>query len=333
MNTSYRKKALLISLDCIVRGEWEPGVFRALGAVTDKTDYSLVLVAPSAVPETVQQTLEGEGIVFDDVIEDSSVSEILGEYDLPSSFIIGSELPDMASAMSQGCRGIWYRGGEIHSESVVLAPSSWSEIATFLTGDDSLRHRKAVVVRKTKETDITLSIDLDGTGKGQIHTGIGFFDHMLEQLVKHSRCDMDATVKGDLEVDEHHTVEDTAIVIGEAVRRALGEKRGIERYGYEIVMMDDVVVTAAIDFSGRSEFIWDVEFTMDYIGTFPSELIKHFFRSFSSAAGANLYISALRGGNSHHTAEAVFKAFARCLRKAVRRIPGETGIASTKGVL
>ena len=222
--------------------------------------------------------------------------------------------------------------GEL-SGTVALHTSSWLDIADYLIPSSSLKHREAEVIRNTKETEIKLSVDIDGTGDGHIVSGIGFFDHMLDQIVRHSRFDIDGVVKGDLQVDEHHSVEDTALALGEAVRKALGEKRGIERYGYEVLMMDDVVATCSIDFSGRPEFIWDVEFTMEYIGQFPSELVKHFFRSFSSSAECNLYLSATRAGNNHHTAEALFKAFARAMRKAVRRIPGESRVSSTKGVL
>ena len=183
------------------------------------------------------------------------------------------------------------------------------------------------------ETDISLSVDLDGTGEGHIATGIGFFDHMLDQVVRHSRFDITGNVKGDLCVDMHHTAEDTALALGEAVLKALGDKKGIERYGFEIVPMDDTAATVAIDFSGRPELLWDVQFQLEYIGEFPSELIVHFFRSFSAAARCNLYMKATGGGNSHHTAEAMFIAFARAMRKAVSRIPGDVRVASTKGVL
>ena len=218
-------------------------------------------------------------------------------------------------------------------DTVALHSPSWLDVAAYLTDDSSLEHRTARVERITKETSISIEVDLDGTGEGHIATGIGFLDHMLDQLVRHSRIDMEGSVKGDLNVDCHHTAEDTALALGEAVRKALGDKRGIERYGSEIVMMDDTAATAAIDFSGRPDLLWDVSFTMEYIGSFPSELIRHFFRSFSAAAGCNIYLSATPGGDSHHTAEALFKAFARSVRKAVRRIPGDQRIASTKGTL
>ena len=261
-----------------------------------------------------------------------------GSYDLSRSFMIGDRLTDMMLAKALGAKGIWYTESKENvpedlKDTVAIKTDSWLSIASFLTCDGVKEHRRSSVRRTTVETDISISVDLDGTGVGHIHTGIGFFDHMLDQVVKHSRCDISGEVKGDTEVDEHHSAEDTALALGSAFLSALGDKRGIERYGFEIVMMDDVAATVAVDFSGRDELIYDVEFTMDYVGSFPTELIRHFFRSFSSAARCNIYISATKGGNSHHTAEAIFKAFARALRKAVRRIPGDDSISSTKGVL
>ena len=307
----------------------------------------------SGPAERIFSTLRGEGIVFDDINIDLSFPEdglptrkpgtgMIDRYrelpyDMESSFMIGDRLTDMMLASSMGCRGFLLDSSltvpdELKS-TVALQTSSWLDIAAYLVDDGSLCHRTAEIRRRTNETDIILSIDLDGTGEGCFETGIGFFDHMLSQIVRHSRFDINGRCKGDTFVDEHHSAEDTALVLGEAVRKALGDKRGIERYGYEIVMMDDVVATVALDFSGRPELMWDVDFTMEYIGDFPSELIRHFFRSFSAASLCNISVSATKGGNSHHTAEAVFKAFARAMRKAVRRIPGDTRVVSTKGIL
>ncbi len=348
--------------------EYIPHVFEALREISKKTDYLLVMVSNQdgvgtvsfpydefqGPAERIFTTLRGEGIVFDDVNIDLSMPEdglptrkpLTGmidryrdeRYDMSSSFMIGDRLTDMMLAKNMGCRGFLLNPDDMEipeelDSVIAMKASSWLDIAGYLIPDGTLPHRCAAVQRNTKETEIAISVDLDGTGEGRIETSIGFFDHMLDQVVRHSRFDITGDVKGDLYVDEHHTTEDTALALGEAVRKALGDKRGIERYGYEIVMMDDTVATAAIDFSGRPEFIWDAEFTMEYIGEFPSELIKHFFRSFSSASCCNLYIHATRGGNSHHTAEAIFKAFARALRKAVRRIPGDSRVQSTKGVL
>lgn len=347
--------------------EYIPHVFEALREISKRTDFSLVMVSNqdgvgtrsftyegfSGPAERIFSTLRGEGIVFDDINIDLSFPEdglstrkpgtgMIDRYrelpyDMESSFMIGDRLTDMMLASSMGCRGFLLDSSltvpdELKS-TVALQTSSWLDIAAYLVDDGSLCHRTAEIRRRTNETDIILSIDLDGTGEGCFETGIGFFDHMLSQIVRHSRFDINGSCKGDTFVDEHHSAEDTALVLGEAVRKALGDKRGIERYGYEIVMMDDVVATVALDFSGRPELMWDVDFTMEYIGDFPSELIRHFFRSFSSASLCNISVSATKGGNSHHTAEAVFKAFARAMRKAVRRIPGDTRVVSTKGIL
>ena len=347
--------------------EYIPHVFEALREISKRTDFSLVMVSNqdgvgtrsftyegfSGPAERIFSTLRGEGIVFDDINIDLSFPEdglptrkpgtgMIDRYrelpyDMESSFMIGDRLTDMMLASSMGCRGFLLDSSltvpdELKS-TVALQTSSWLDIAAYLVDDGSLCHRTAEIRRRTNETDIILSIDLDGTGEGCFETGIGFFDHMLSQIVRHSRFDINGRCKGDTFVDEHHSAEDTALVLGEAVRKALGDKRGIERYGYEIVMMDDVVATVALDFSGRPELMWDVDFTMEYIGDFPSELIRHFFSSFSSASLCNISVSATKGGNSHHTAEAVFKAFARAMRKAVRRIPGDTRVVSTKGIL
>ena len=355
-------------IDSYERIIYKPHVFEALRAISRETDYELVMVSnqdgvgtPSfpyesfAGPmERILETLAGEDIAFDDINVDYSLPEdgcpgrkpgiamlsdyLDGSYDLASSFMIGDRLTDMELAGNLGAKGIWYTDKKMeipeeYSSVIALNATNWLDIAAFLACKGIETHRTAEISRDTRETKIRLKADLDGTGKGRIETGIGFFDHMLDQVVKHSRCDISGTVDGDLFVDFHHTVEDTALVLGEAVLSALGEKRGVERYGSAVVTMDDTVALAAIDFSGRPEFMGSFRFDYDYIGDFPTELIRHFFRSFSSAARCNLYLEATEGGDSHHTAEALFKAFARALRKAVRRIPGETGISSTKGVL
>ena len=345
-----------------------PHVFEAMREISRRSDYLLVMVSNQdgvgtplfpyedyiGPAERIFDTLRGEGIVFDDIHIDFSLPEENSpmrkpgtgmidsyrsdEYDMSKSFVIGDRITDMMLARNMGCRGFLLNGPEVEvpedlASTVVMHTSDWLDIAAYLVDDKSLAHRKAYVSRKTLETDIDISIDIDGTGVGKIITGIGFFDHMMDQVVRHSRFDASGSVKGDLDVDFHHTVEDTALALGNAVLKALGDKRGIERYGSEIVMMDDTVATAAIDFSGRPEFIFDAEFSLPMIGDFPSELIRHFFRSFAAEAKCNLYLSARKGGDSHHTAEALFKAFARAMRKAVRRIPGDSRVVSTKGVL
>ena len=355
-------------VDSYEKIEYIPHVFEALREISKHSDYLLVMVSNqdgvgtvsfpfeefSGPAERIFSTLKGEGIVFDNINIDLSMPEEnlrtrkpgtamidsyrVELYDMSSSFMIGDRLTDMILAKNMGCRGFLLAPSSLVvpeelKKTVALQSDNWLDIAGYLLSDETLRHRKAEIVRKTMETDISLSVDLDGTGEGHIATGIGFFDHMLDQVVRHSRFDITGNVKGDLCVDMHHTAEDTALALGEAVLKALGDKKGIERYGFEIVPMDDTAATVAIDFSGRPELLWDVQFQLEYIGEFPSELIVHFFRSFSAAARCNLYMKATGGGNSHHTAEALFKAFARAMRKAVRRIPGDVRVASTKGVL
>ena len=355
-------------IDSYERIIYKPHVFEALREISRKTDFELVMVSnqdgvgtPSfpyesfAGPmERILSTLRGEDIVFDDINVDYSLPEdncpgrkpgtamlrdyLDGSYDLGGSFMIGDRLTDMQLARNLGAKGIWYTEKkeeipEEYSQVIALSSTDWLEIASYLTGGDAAVHRTASVTRNTKETQISISVDLDGTGSGRIVTGIGFFDHMLDQIVRHSRCDIEGKADGDIHIDFHHTVEDTAIVLGEAVLEALGEKRGIERYGFDIVPMDDTAAVCAIDFSGRPEFQERFAFRYDYIGSFPTELIRHFFRSFSAAARCNLYLEATDGGDSHHTAEALFKAFARALRRAVKRIPGDNQISSTKGAL
>ena len=354
-------------IDSFERIIYIPHVFEALRTIRRETDFEFVMVSnqdgvgtPSFPYEDfmkcqkrIVETLRGEDIYLDDINIDYSLPEdncptrkpsalmlrsyMEGDYDLEHSFMVGDRLTDMMLARNIGCRGILLNDGisvtDDLKDTVALQTGSWLQILSFLCpGKDGLLHRTASISRKTKETDIALSIDLDGTGKGEVATGIGFFDHMLEQVIKHSRFDISGTVVGDFNVDEHHSVEDLAIVMGSLVRKALGEKRGIERYGYEILTMDDAVATVALDFSSRPELIYEVDFKREYIGQFPTEMVKHFFKSFSNAAEMNLFIK-VNDANSHHQAEAIFKAFARAMRNAVKRIPGSNEIQSTKGVL
>ncbi len=342
-------------------------VFEALRTIERETDYTLVLVSnqdgvgtPSfpfedyqKVSDRIFQTLNGEDIEFDDVNVDFSLDEdrcpgrkpgtaMLEEYirdesySMEHSFMIGDRLTDMSLAKNLGAKGIWLTENENeipekYRDVIALKTDSWLDIASFLTCK-SLSHRKAFVERVTNETEIHITLDLDGTGKGKAETGLGFFDHMLDQVIRHSRCDADIHVHGDLFVDEHHSIEDVAIALGDVFLKALGDKRGIERYGFFILPMDEVVATVALDFSGRPDFVWDVEFKREYIGDMPTEMIRHFFKSFSSSAKANLYVS-VTDGNSHHMAEAIFKGFAKALRRAVKRIPDDNSLPSTKGSL
>lgn len=347
---------------------WIPHVFQSLARIRRESDFEFVMVSnqdgvgtPSFPYEDyvkcqnrIISTLEGEDVYFDDINIDFSLPEdncptrkpgikmieayADGSYDLDASFMIGDRLTDMLLAKNIGCRGIWFAPEdaslpEEYEGTVALVSDNWIRIADFLLNSGIRTHRTASLSRDTAETGISLSLDLDGTGKGEMETGIPFFDHMLAQIIKHSRIDVTAfSFSGDLEVDEHHSVEDLAIVFGSLIKQALGDKRGIERYGYEVLTMDDVVATAALDFSSRPELIYQVQFQREYIGSFPTEMVEHFFRSFSSASGSNVYISCT-SGNAHHMAEAVFKAFARALRNAVKRIPGATELPSTKGAL
>ena len=345
---------------------FSPNVFNSLKAISDNCDYSFVMVSnqdgvgtPSLpfevfnpVQNCIVETFSGEGIAFDDILIDYSLpkdnclgrkpgigmmSEYQnGEWDLEKSFMIGDRLTDMAFAKNLGCKGIWFSNELIapdeYSDTIVFISDSWSEIAAFLTQNKVKSHRVATIDRTTKETSFKLTLDLDGSGKGALKTNIGFFDHMIEQIIKHSHIDLEGSFKGDLEVDEHHSVEDFAITLGALMNKALGDKRGINRYGSDILIMDDVVATVAIDFSGRAEFIYDVNFDREYIGTFPTEMIEHFFKSFSNSALCNLYLK-VTSGNSHHMAEALFKAFARSIKVAVKRDPSSNALPSTKGVL
>jgi len=312
--------------------------------------------------ERILQTLAGEQMVFDKIHLDFSMPEdhspnrkpgigMLGEYldgsyDMERSLVIGDRLTDVELAKNLGCRAIWFaaasrkeelkqgRAGELNlSGTCVLVTESWDEIARWLLGSDTLRlHRTASIERTTKETLVSLQLDLDGTGSGHPCTGLPFLDHMLQQIVRHGQLDAVLVAKGDLAVDEHHTVEDVALVLGQAVAKALGDKRGISRYGFEILPMDDCLAQVAIDFSGRPWFAWDVDFTRDRIGDFPTEMFQHFFKSFCDEARCNLHMQVGKG-NAHHQAEALFKAFGRALRSAVFRYPWNDELPSTKGVL
>lgn len=378
---SNKKKALFIDRDGVIVIEdqidsferiiYIPHVFEALREISKKSDYELVLVSnqdgvgtPSfpledfqCVQNRILETLQGEGIVFDDINVDFSFpsdncpgrkpgigmlsSYLDGSYDLGASFMVGDRLTDMMLAKNLGCRGFLIRPymtepleyGEDLKDVIVLSTDSWLDIASYLTGDSFLLDRRCSIKRETKETKINLELNLDGSGKGNIETGLNFFNHMLDQVKKHSHFDIQLISDGDLEVDEHHTVEDVAIVLGESVKKALGDKRGIERYGYEIVVMDEVAATVALDFSSRPELTWNANFTREYVGDVPTELFRHFFRSFSSSAMASVYVSIENPGDNHHMAEAIFKAFGRALRKAVKRIPGDVDLPSTKGCI
>lgn len=324
------------------------GVFRNLGFIRSQLDFTFVMVSnqdglgtPSFPEETfwpvhnfILQTLEGEGITFDDILidrhfpEDGAPTRKPGtalvkkyldnpEYDIAGSYVIGDRETDRQFAKNMGCKAL------------ILSDNGmdWNKIAELLFAGE----RVAEVKRITKETDIHVKINLDGSGQCDIHTGLGFFDHMLEQIGKHGMMDMTIHTNGDLHVDEHHTIEDTAIALGECLLKALGDKRGIERYGY-CLPMDDCLCSVALDFGGRPWLVWDTCFNRERIGDMPTEMFLHFFKSLSDSARMNLNIKA-EGTNEHHKIEGIFKAFARSLKMAVRRDIYHFELPSTKGML
>lgn len=353
-------------LDSLEKLEFVPGVFRNLGIIREKTDFKFVIVSnqdglgtASFPTETflppqnkMLQAFANEGIEFDAIHIDPSLPEenkpsrkpgtamlaeyLNGDYDMASSYVIGDRLTDVMLAKNLGCKAILLSPdgtGRAEVEraglqaTCALAAASWSEIAGYLL----VGERTAEVHRKTAETDIYVRLNLDGRGRCDISTGLPFFDHMLDQLGRHSGMDVTVQAKGDLQVDEHHTIEDTGITIGEALRKALGDKRGIERYGFTLPM-DDSLCSVALDFGGRAWLVWDADFKREKIGDMPTEMFMHFFKSLSDAAAMNLNIKA-EGVNEHHKIEGIFKAFARSIRMAVKRDPLSDNIPTTKGMI
>ena len=353
-------------VDSLEKLEFLPKAISNLSFIKSHLDYELVMVTnqdglgtdsfPTADFEAphnkMLKTLEGEGVTFDDMIIDKTFEHehaptrkpgiallgkyTSGDYDLASSFVIGDRITDVMLANNLGAKAIFIAGEEEGKQKIaeagledvcVLITPSWDRISDFLRGGS----RTATVKRTTSETDIDIAIDLDGTGVCDINTGLGFFDHMLCQIGKHSGMNLAVKVKGDTWVDEHHTIEDTAIALGDAIRIALGDKRGIERYGF-VLPMDDCNCTVALDFGGRSWLVWDAEFHREKIGEMPTEMFLHFFKSLSDSARMNLYISA-RGDNEHHKIEGIFKALARAIKMAIKRDVFTYQLPSTKGVL
>ena len=337
-------------LDSFEKLEFYPKVFRNLFFIRQKLDFDFVMVTnqdglgTSSFPEEtfwpvhnlVMKTFENEGIIFDDVQIDRSFPEdnaptrkprtgMLTQYidndayDLENSFVIGDRATDVELAYNLGCKAILLQKDDSIlkdkklQDTCVLATADWDKVAEFLFAGE----RIAEVRRTTKETDIYIRLNLDGSGTCKINTGLGFFDHMLEQIGKHGGLDLTIQVKGDLEVDEHHTIEDTAIALGECLYQALGNKRGIERYGY-CLPMDDCLCQVTLDFGGRAWLVWDAEFKREKIGEMPTEMFLHFFKSLSDAARMNLNIKA-EGQNEHHKIEGIFKALARSITMAVKR--------------
>ncbi|MGB4406407.1 MAG: bifunctional histidinol-phosphatase/imidazoleglycerol-phosphate dehydratase HisB [Sphaerochaeta sp.] len=356
-------------IDTYERIIYIPGVFGALSRIRKESSFHFAMVSNQdgvgtpAFPqedfdkphERILATLQGEGITFDDLHIDFSLPSDncpgrkpgigmlekyrSGEYDLANSVVVGDRQTDVRLAYNLGCKAIWFvppsQRGELEDEledTCIFVSDNWNAIASFLLDDPKAKQRTSEVIRNTKETEISLDVNLDGTGEGSVHTHIPFFDHMLEQVLKHSGFDIRLHAQGDLVVDEHHTVEDVALSLGQAVREALGEKRGISRYGFELLTMDDVLAEVALDFCGRPSLLWDVSFSREYVGTFPTEMVQHFFKSFSDASQCNLALK-VSGGNVHHQVEALFKAFSRALKKAVHKYPHSDALPSTKGVL
>lgn len=351
-------------VDSFEKLEFYPKVFRNLYFIRHKLDFEWAMVTnqdglgTASFPEEtfypvhrfILHTFEQEGITFDRIYIDRTFPEENAptrkpgtgmlthylnnpDYDLANSFVIGDRTTDVELARNMGCKAILLQADKSQLDTpelqatCVLATTDWDRIAEYLFAEE----RTAEIRRTTCETDVQVRINIDGEGKCDIATGLGFFDHMLEQIAKHGKIDLTVHTQGDLEVDEHHTIEDTAIALGECLYRALGSKRGIERYGY-CLPMDDCLCTVALDFGGRSWLVWDASFKREKIGDMPTEMFLHFFKSLSDAARMNLHIRA-EGENEHHKIEGIFKAFARSLRAAVHRDIYHYEIPSSKGSL
>ncbi len=348
-------------LDSLEKLEFYPGVFQAMAKIA-KLDYELVMVTnqdglgTNSFPEEtfwpaqnkIIQAFKNEGVVFDAVKIDRTLPEdnaptrkpktgmltdyLNGNYDLLNSYVIGDRLTDVELAKNLGAKAIFMGDTNTQSfdgfkENIALATVKWENIYALL----SQQARKASTHRKTQETNIKIEVDLNGSGKSTINTGIKFFDHMLDQIARHGLLDLAIEVQGDLDVDEHHTIEDTAIALGEVIATALGNKKGIERYGF-CLPMDDCLAQVAIDFGGRNWLEWQADFKREMVGKVPTEMFFHFFKSFSDGAKCNLNIKA-EGTNEHHKIEAIFKAFAKAIKMAVKQDQNKMFLPSTKGML
>ncbi|ESU24902.1 imidazole glycerol-phosphate dehydratase/histidinol phosphatase [Flavobacterium enshiense DK69] len=357
-------------IDSLSKLEFYPEVFQYLSKIAKELDFEIVMVTNQdglgtesypeesfwPVQDFILKSFENEGVIFDEIFIDRSfpkdnlptrkpktgmLTKYLDnpEYDLEKSFVIGDRITDVELAKNLGSKAIFIKneenlgGNEIESSTeelasvIALTTTSWKTIYELL----KLKERSATVTRKTNETDISITINLDGTGKSNINTGLPFFDHMLDQIARHGQIDMDIEVNGDLIIDEHHTIEDTAIVLGEVFAKALGDKLGIERYGFYLPM-DDCLAQVGIDFGGRNWLVWQADFKREKIGQMPTEMFFHFFKSFTDGAKANLNIKA-EGTNEHHKIEAIFKAFAKAIKAAVKRDVEKMILPSTKGTL
>ncbi|QEH41340.1 bifunctional histidinol-phosphatase/imidazoleglycerol-phosphate dehydratase HisB [Chitinophaga sp. XS-30] len=366
--TMIREVPPTYQIDSLEKVVFYPKVFTYLGKIAAELDYELVMVTnqdglgTASFPEEtftaphrhIMQSFENEGITFAAVHIDKSFPAdnlptrkpgtgmlqqyFSPEYDLANSYVIGDRITDVKLAQNLGAKAIWLNADaslgaaevtDIDSlkDVIALESTDWAKIYEFL----KIGLRKVEHVRTTKETDIRISLNLDGKGQANIHTGLAFFDHMLDQIARHGSIDLDIQAKGDLHIDEHHTIEDTGIALGEAFAMGLGDKKGTERYGF-CLPMDDCLAQVAIDFGGRNWIVWDAAFKREKIGEMPTEMFFHFFKSFSDAARCNLNIKA-EGENEHHKIEAIFKAFAKAVKMAVKRNPDNMQLPSTKGVL
>ena len=342
-------------VDSLDKLEFFPKVIQNLAKIVTELDFELVMVTnqdglgTDSFPEEdfripqdkMLTTLANENIIFSDILVDNSFESenspnrkprtgllqkyIFGNYDLKNSFVIGDRKTDVELAKNLGTKSIFI--ADENFDNATLTTNSWDEIYQYLKQIP----RKAVVNRRTKETEISIKLNLDGSGKSNINTGLAFFDHMLEQISKHGNFDLDINVNGDLQVDEHHTIEDTALVLGTCFEQALGSKKGIDRYAFALPM-DDCLAQVALDFGGRNWLVWDVDFKREKIGEVPTELFFHFFKSFTDTAKCNLNIQC-QGENEHHKIESIFKAFAKVLRAAVNQNQTNFSIPSTKGIL
>ena len=356
-------------VDSFQKLKFYPQVFTYLSKIAKELDYELVMVTnqdglgTASHPEEnfwpiqnfIIETFESENVKFEDILIDKTFAKdnaptrkpntgLLTKYfdkdtyDLENSFVIGDRITDVKLAKNLNSKAIFINNDEnlgadeiLENDDlenvIALKTTSWKEIYEFL----KLENRTSEIIRNTNETKIKINLNLDGTGKSNIDTGIAFFDHMLDQIAKHGQMDLEIKVDGDLEVDEHHTIEDTGIALGEAFYQALGNKLGIERYAF-VLPMDDCLAQVALDFGGRNWINWNAEFKREMIGKMPTEMFFHFFKSFSDSAKANLNIKA-EGENEHHKIESIFKAFAKCLKSAVKRDSEKMILPSTKGML
>ncbi|MDO9375055.1 MAG: bifunctional histidinol-phosphatase/imidazoleglycerol-phosphate dehydratase HisB [Ferruginibacter sp.] len=357
-------------LDSFEKLEFYPDMFKFLRMIATELDFKLVMVTnqdglgTEVFPENtflpvhnfVLKSLENEAIHFAEVCIDRTFPKenaptrkpgtgmlthyLTGDFDIGNSFVIGDRVTDMQLAKNLGCKGFWLNNDtalgateinntidDLRKDVVVVEGPEWKKIYEYL----KLPPRKILHERNTNETKISIEVNLDGEGKANNQTGLAFFDHMLDQIARHGNIDLSVTCRGDLHIDEHHTIEDTGIALGEAIGKALGNKRGIERYGF-LLAMDDSLAQVALDFGGRNWIVWDATFNREKIGEMPTEMFFHFFKSFSDAAKCNLNIKA-EGENEHHKIESIFKGFAKAIKMAVKRDINNNALPSTKGVL